>query len=57
LLGLGFAAALWLARPTAPTIALAPLVSDGMVLQRDTTVAITGRARPGWPGPIPSVSS
>jgi sialate O-acetylesterase len=28
---------------------LMALASDGMVLQRDTTVSITGRARPGWP--------
>jgi sialate O-acetylesterase len=47
--GLGLTAALWVARPAEPTIALAPLISDGMVLQRDTTVTITGHARPGWP--------
>jgi len=31
------------------TIELAPLVSDGMVLQRDSRVTIAGRARAGWP--------
>lgn len=31
------------------TIELMPLATDGMVLERDTTVTLTGRARPGWP--------
>jgi sialate O-acetylesterase len=30
-------------------IELAPLVQDGMVLQRDSRVTITGHARPSWP--------
>jgi sialate O-acetylesterase len=31
------------------TLVLAPLVSDGMVLERETTVVISGQALPGWP--------
>src|SRR5262249_54840072 len=31
------------------TIELMALASDGMVLQRDSAVTITGRARAGWP--------
>jgi sialate O-acetylesterase len=48
-LAAGLVAAFLLARPAVPTIELAPLVSDGMVLQRDTVVTLTGRARPSWP--------
>jgi sialate O-acetylesterase len=49
LVALAGVAAVVLSRSAAGTLELAPLVSDGMVLQRDTMVAITGRARPGWP--------
>jgi sialate O-acetylesterase len=38
-----------LARHLAGSLVPAPLVADGMVLQRDTTATIAGRALPGWP--------
>jgi sialate O-acetylesterase len=38
-----------LARHAAGSLVLAPLIADGMVLERDTTVTIAGRALPGWP--------
>jgi sialate O-acetylesterase len=38
-----------LARLAAGSLVLAPLVSDDMVLERDTTATIAGRALPGWP--------
>src|SRR5258706_15809217 len=38
-----------LARHDGQVVELMPLVGDGMVLQRETTVTITGRARAGWP--------
>src|SRR6185369_4758249 len=38
-----------LARRADGPLELMALASDGMVLQRDTMVSITGRARPGWP--------
>ena len=41
-------AAIWSAR-LPRMIELAPLVADGMVLQRETRVTITGHARAGWP--------
>jgi sialate O-acetylesterase len=44
-------ALVWLAlsRHAHGTLELAPLAADGMVLQRETTATIAGRALPGWP--------
>jgi sialate O-acetylesterase len=38
-----------LARHAAGSLVLAPLVADGMVLQRDTSATVAGRTLPGWP--------